>query len=103
MKEITVSVQRQPAPEAETYNETFQVELKTGMSILNVLDEISTTCDSSLAYEASCRRGICSVCMVNVNGKIVKSCMELASGDLELKNGSKFPIKDLAFGSKKRK
>ena len=103
MKEITVSVQRQSAPEAETYNETFQVELKTGMSILNVLDEISTTCDSSLAYEASCRRGICSVCIVNVNGKIVKSCMELASGDLELKNGSKFPLKDLAFGSKKRK
>lgn len=103
MKEISVSVHRQYDPHAKPYVKEYNVGLHKGMSILNVLDEINQSCDSSLAYEASCRRGICSVCMVNMDGKVVKSCMELATGDMELKNGSKFPIKDLAFASKRIK
>lgn len=101
MKEIKVSIQRQKGPYEETYVDEYKIPIQTGMSILNTLDFITENCDSTLSYEASCRRGICSVCMVNVNGKVVKSCMELSTEDMELKNGSKYPIKDLAFSSKK--
>lgn len=102
MKEINVSVQRRKGPHDEPYMEDYKVPVETGMSILNVMDYIGQNCDHSFAYEASCRRGLCSVCVVKVNGKVIKSCLELAQEDLVIE-GTKNLIKDLAFSTKKPK
>jgi succinate dehydrogenase/fumarate reductase-like Fe-S protein len=103
MKEINVAIHRRKGPKEDAYIENYTVPLETGMSVLNVLDYVSENCDPSLAYEASCRRGLCSVCLVKVDGKVFKSCMELATGDLEIETGSKNPIKDLAFSNQRIK
>jgi succinate dehydrogenase/fumarate reductase-like Fe-S protein len=103
MKVINVSVERRKGAHEQPYMDAFKVPLEKGMSVLNVLDYISQQCDSTLSYEASCRRGLCSVCMINVEGRVFKSCMELAHGDMEIRCGSKNPIKDLAFSSQKIK
>jgi succinate dehydrogenase/fumarate reductase-like Fe-S protein len=102
MIEINVSIERRKSPHEEPYMEKYKVPVQKGMSVLNVIDYISENCDTTLSYEASCRRGICSVCMVKINGKVYKSCMELApEEDIEITNGSKNPVKDLTFSLRK--
>lgn len=103
MNEIRVSVERRRGPDKEPYMEEFTVPFERGMSILNVLDYIRRECDTSFSYEASCRRGLCSVCLVKVNGKVIKSCLELAEGDMEIYPGSKNIIKDFVASKRKVK
>ena len=103
MKEITVSIERRKGPDEKPYMQTYKIPLEKGMSVLNVLDYISHHCDPTLSYEASCRRGLCSVCLVNIDGKVLKACMELAHGDLEIRAGAKNPLKDLAFSNQKKR
>ncbi len=100
---IQVSIERREGPEKTPYTQEYKVPLERGMSMLNVLDYISNNCDSTLAYEASCRRGLCSVCIIHVNGKVTKSCLELAQDDLVIKNASKYPLHDLTFTNQRKK
>lgn len=64
--------------------DTFRVPLSPGMSISNVLQHINRNFDGGVAHYLSCRRGVCSGCMVTANGKTVLACMELVDGDLVL-------------------
>lgn len=64
-----------------------------------VLDEIARHQDVSLGYQASCRRGFCSICTVNVNGKSVKTYLEIATEDMVLEPAARpgRVFKDLAI------
>jgi succinate dehydrogenase/fumarate reductase-like Fe-S protein len=87
---INVTVQRYlPGRDTEPYEQTYQVELSEPNSVLNVLDLISQHKDPTLGYQASCRRGFCSICTVKVNGKAVKTCLEPASCDIHLEPAAK--------------
>lgn len=99
--DITVAIERRTGPHEKAYWQQYHVALEVGMSVLNVLDVISRSQDPTLAYEASCRRGLCSVCLLNINGKVVKSCMQLADVDLTIQTGSKNPVKDLACSNRR--
>jgi len=59
----------------------YQVPVTGGTSVLAVLDHIQRHLDPDLAYLASCRRGFCDVCVVRVNGKACRSCLQLVEGD----------------------
>lgn len=48
--------------------------LKTGPTVLNLLDYIKNNLDSSLSYRKSCGTGLCGICAINVNGVNCLSC-----------------------------
>ena len=84
-REFNVTVFRyDPATDKEGYYETYQVPAKEGLTILGALTYICENIDSSLAYSYSCVWGECRACMVQVNGRTVKSCMVKLSRDVKI-------------------
>lgn len=55
----------------------YQVELKTGMTVLEALNEIKAKQDPTLSFTASCRSSICGACAVRVNGNAELACETL--------------------------
>ena len=55
--------------------DTFEMELqKTGPMLLDLLIDIKTVHDPSLAFRRSCREGICGSCSMNINGTNRLAC-----------------------------
>jgi succinate dehydrogenase / fumarate reductase iron-sulfur subunit len=54
--------------------ETFQVEIRKGMSLLEALLRIQDEQDGTLAFRYSCRGAVCGSCAMRVNGKDVLAC-----------------------------
>src|SRR4030042_970179 len=54
--------------------ETFQVETRKGMNLLEALLRIQDEQDGTLAFRYSCRGAVCGSCAMKVNGKIVLAC-----------------------------
>src|SRR4030067_3152649 len=54
--------------------ETFQVEPRKGMSLLEALLRIQDDQDGSLSFRYSCRGAVCGSCAMRVNGKLVLAC-----------------------------
>lgn len=84
-KIVTVKVRRfDPAEDKPPRYEAFEVPVETGWSVFNVLRYINEHFDGSLGHYVSCRRGVCTDCMVRVNGKPKLACMELVTADITL-------------------
>ena len=85
-----------PTQESESKFVQYRVPYKECQSVLDVLEYIYENLDSSLAFYASCRRGVCSRCYVKVNGKICLACDEEVTGDLKIEPvNAKKVIRDL--------
>lgn len=54
--------------------ETFQVEMRTGMNLLEALLHIQDEQDGTLSFRYSCRGAVCGSCAMRVNGKDVLAC-----------------------------
>lgn len=52
----------------EPYLQTYDVEAKEGMTIIDTLQTIKDEQDGTLAFRCSCRSAICGSCAVNING-----------------------------------
>jgi succinate dehydrogenase/fumarate reductase-like Fe-S protein len=76
----TVKVRR-GTPENAWYQE-YTVPAQIGQSIFGALQYIYEHLDSTLAFGGSCRIGLCSSCIVRVNGKVVRACTTLIKGDI---------------------
>ncbi len=84
-KIIKVKVYRfDPQVDKEPHFDTFEVEIKDGYSIYNVLQFINQNLDPSLAFYASCRIGQCHGCLVRANGKVVHACNTMVEDDIVL-------------------
>lgn len=79
-KLISVQVRRGDKNESELV--AYEVPLEDGQSVLGVLQYIYDHLDPSIGFTCSCRIGLCSSCLVRVNGKVVQSCTTLADGDM---------------------
>ena len=67
-------------PEAKTsYRQTFELEIQTGMTLLDVFHTIQADHDPGFAYRYSCRGAICGSCAVRINGKAVLACKTQAT------------------------
>ncbi len=64
------------------YYKTYEVEVKPGEVVLDILNRIKWEQDGSFSYRRSCRHGICGSCAVKVNGKATLACKDRVS-DLE--------------------
>ena len=60
--------------EPQQWIETFQVEPRKGMNLLEALLRIQDEQDGTLSFRYSCRGAVCGSCAVRVNGKDVLAC-----------------------------
>lgn len=54
--------------------ETFFVETRMGMNLLETLIKIQDEQDETLAFRYSCRGAVCGSCAMRVNGKVILAC-----------------------------
>ncbi len=54
--------------------ETFQVEIRKGMNLLEALLRVQDEQDGTLSFRYSCRGAVCGSCAMRVNGKDVLAC-----------------------------
>jgi succinate dehydrogenase/fumarate reductase-like Fe-S protein len=86
---ITVRIRRGAGKESQLAE--YQVPVEAGQSVLGVLQYIYDHLDSTLTFGCSCRIGLCSACLVRINGKVNKACTTLVDGDMLIE-----PYKDTA-------
>ncbi|WP_028784376.1 2Fe-2S iron-sulfur cluster-binding protein [Thalassobacillus devorans] len=73
MNQLVVKIDR-----SEMRTDQFEIDLRSGMTVLEAVDAIYFYHDPSLAYRYSCRTGLCTTCMMLINGKPGLSCMTIA-------------------------
>lgn len=66
-----------PEKEKEPHYDTFTVEVKEKMSVLEALFEILEKQDNTLAFRYSCRGAICGSCGMFISGKYRLACETL--------------------------
>ena len=60
----------------------YEVNLQD-VTLLNILNEIKTTQDTTLTYSSGCRSSVCGSCSMRVNGKEVLACSyKVEDGDV---------------------
>jgi fumarate reductase (CoM/CoB) subunit B len=81
---INISVMRyQPSEDEEPYLESYSVENKDKMKVLDALNYINQNHQANIAYRCSCRAGQCGSCAVKVNGEMALACKrEIKDGDV---------------------
>lgn len=60
--------------EPQHWIETFKLEMREGMNLLEALLRIQDEQDGTLAFRYSCRGAVCGSCAMRVNGKDVLAC-----------------------------
>ena len=72
-----------PQEDDESCLETFKVNKKEKMKVLDALNYINENYDAKISYRCSCRAGQCGSCAVKVNGQTVLACKaEIMDGDV---------------------
>ena len=76
---ITVTIQRKdPMRGQDSYLRTYEVETGREMTVLEILQEIYSRQDPTIAYRRyRCGRRLCRSCEVKLDGKIVRGCATL--------------------------
>jgi len=98
-KKVEFKIKRYNPETAESSVADYEVPAKDGMTVLDAVNHIKDTQDSSLAHRWSCRMGICGSCGAIVNGKPVLMCQtfcENTKAPIRVEPMRNFPvIKDL--------
>lgn len=72
---LTLRIKRfQKEKDPPRWIETFQVETRKGMNLLEALLRIQDEKDGTLSFRYSCRGAVCGSCAMRVNGKLVLAC-----------------------------
>ncbi len=69
-----------PEKDPPRWTETFNVETKKGMNLLEALLQIQDEQDPTLSFRYSCRGAVCGSCGMKVNGKLVLACRTPVGG-----------------------
>lgn len=75
---------RSPAEGGKPVLVTYQVPYKQGMSIMDALRYIQGHIDPTLAFDCSCRIGICRACAVRADGQVVMACSTVAKDGMRI-------------------
>ncbi len=72
---LTLNIRRfQKEKEPPAWIETFEVETRRKMNLLEALFRIQDEQDETLSFRYSCRGAVCGSCAMRVNGKDVLAC-----------------------------
>jgi succinate dehydrogenase / fumarate reductase iron-sulfur subunit len=66
--------------EAQRWVDTFSLEHRKGMNLLEALLRIQDEQDGTLSFRYSCRGAVCGSCAMKVNGKVVLACRTHTEG-----------------------
>ncbi|MFM7739273.1 MAG: succinate dehydrogenase iron-sulfur subunit, partial [Planctomycetota bacterium] len=105
-KSFTVRVQRQDAPGAAPYWQTFNVEYEPDMNVISVLQKIAAMSRTStgkettpVAWDCGCLEEVCGSCTMVINGRVRQSCSALVDRllddnprEITLEPMTKFPV-----------
>jgi succinate dehydrogenase/fumarate reductase iron-sulfur protein len=84
--------------DTKPYFKEYRYDFTKGMSVLDVLNVIHITQDSTLSYSYCCRNRHCGLCGLLVNGSPVLACKCAAQEELVLEPLKNLPVlKDLAI------
>ena len=93
---ITAKVQRfNPALDQSPSYQVYEIESAESMLVLSLIKKIHDDIDKSLAYRnVSCYRGVCTACLMNIDGKNRRACSTFAKpGDtVTVGPAKKYPI-----------
>lgn len=82
---LTIQVSRcSPGEKATPRYTTYEIPEATGMSVMDVLRYIQGDIDPTLAFDCSCRIGICKACALRVNGEVVMACSTAAKDGMKI-------------------
>lgn len=72
---LTLRIKRfQREKDPPQWIETFHVEPRKGMNLLEALLQIQDEIDGTLSFRYSCRGAVCGSCGMKVNGQVVLAC-----------------------------
>ena len=72
-----------PSRDDESHFETYMVDKKEKMKVLDALNYINQHYPANIAYRCSCRAGQCGSCALKVNGEVTLACKaEIQDGDV---------------------
>ena len=94
----TVKVYRyDPEQGAKAHYDTWDLDVKPGQTVLDLLHEVHYFHDPTLSFRRSCRSAICGSCAMNINGRTGLSCNTQAKPLLD-RDGSLVvePMKNMA-------
>jgi succinate dehydrogenase / fumarate reductase iron-sulfur subunit len=78
---LTLRIKRfQKEKDPPQWIQTFQVESRKGMNLLEALIRVQDEVDGTLSFRYSCRGAVCGSCAVKVNGKLVLACRTPVEG-----------------------
>jgi succinate dehydrogenase/fumarate reductase iron-sulfur protein len=78
---LTLKIKRfHKEKDPSVWTQTFEVESRKGMNLLEGLLRIQDEQDPSLAFRYSCRGAVCGSCAMRVNGQIVLACRTSVEG-----------------------
>lgn len=63
----------------------YRIPLEKNMSVLRCLEYIRKEVDGGLAFRGICKIGICSLCLMRINGKIRLACRSLVNNKRHIK------------------
>jgi len=74
---INIKLERRDGAGEECHIDTFTIPAEIGMSIMDALHFIQDHLDPTLAFDCSCRIGVCKACAVKVDGKVEYACSKV--------------------------
>ena len=93
---ITAKVQRSnPRVNQSPSYKVYEVQSEESMSLLSLIKKIHDDIDRTLAYRnVSCYQGVCTACLMNIDGKNRRACSTFAKpGDtVTVGPAKKYPI-----------
>ena len=100
MERLRLKIYRyNPAHDAEPGWQDYEIEIDGSLSVLQAIRRIYHTVDPTLSFRNSdCRRGVCGICSMVMDGKRALTCMHKAeSGMTVAPPPNRRVIKDLVF------
>lgn len=88
-----------PARDSEPYHEDYEIESEGPLSVLQAIRQVYRTVDGGLSFRNSdCRRGVCGICSMMVDGRRQLTCMCLATDGMVVEPPpNRKIVKDLVF------
>ncbi len=88
-----------PEHDESPRHEVYEVESEGLLNVMQAIRRIYDTVDGTLSFRnANCRRGVCGVCAMTINGKRRLACMCVAEDNMTIEPPpNRNIVKDLVF------
>lgn len=74
------------------YFQEYMIPFEKHKTIMDALLYIYTHIDGTLAFRASCANGWCNVCLLKVNGKVIKPCSTFMELNMTIEPVPEIPV-----------